>query len=461
MSSNKPSSARLTQGTVPRTLLRMALPMLGGTFAMNAFNLADTWYVAQLGTLPLAAMGFSFPVVMFLVSLSAGLGIGAAAVVSHALGAEEHAKARRLTTHTLILVLCIVTVISVLGLCTIDPLFRMLGAGDEVMPLVHDYMVIWYLGVIFMLLPMTGANILRATGDTVVPSMIMAGSSVLNMILDPIMIFGFAGFPAMGIRGAALATVITRAFSCAAIFWVLNKQHHLIAFERISLRRMLGSWGEILKIGLPSSLSSILMPISGAVITWLVAQHGPAAVAAVGAAGRLEMFAFMVPMALGISLVPFVGQNYGAKRMDRVKEGQRYAYGFAFAFGVVIALLFAVFAEPMARIFSDDAEVIDVLARYLRIVSLGYGLMEIHRYSGLFLSGLKKPMHSFGVNLVRLLVLLLPLSLLGSRYYGLNGIFWARAVSDLVSGGVAIFWSVRVLQGLMPDGGNHPHLASK
>lgn len=448
MSSNFKSSARLTQGTVPRTLMRMAVPMLGGTFAMNAFNLADTWYVAQLGTLPLAAMGFSFPVVMFLISLSAGLGIGAAAVVSHALGAEEHDKARRLTTHTLILVLCIVACISILGLLTIDPLFRMLGAGEAVMPLVHDYMVIWYSGVIFMLLPMTGANIIRATGDTVAPSLIMAGSSVLNMILDPIMIFGWLAFPAMGIRGAALATVITRGFSCAAIFWVLNKRHHLITFEGLSFKRMLQSWAEILRIGLPSSLSSILMPISGGVITWLVAQHGPEAVAAVGAAGRLEMFAFMVPMALGISLVPFVGQNYGAQRLDRVRDGQRYAYWFAFGFGIAIAVLFGVFAESMARIFSEDEAVIHVLTRYLRIVSLGYGLMEIHRYSGLFLSGLKKPMHSFGVNLVRVLLFLLPLSLLGNRYFGLQGIFWARAICDLLSGAVAIYWSVRVLETL-------------
>lgn len=456
MPSPKPSTARLTRGTVPRTLLRMAVPMLGGTFAMNAFNLADTWYVAQLGTLPLAAMGFSFPVVMFLVSLSAGLGIGASVVVSHALGAEDHATAQRLTTHTLILCFCIVACISLLGLCTIDPLFRLLGAGEAVLPMIHEYMVIWYLGVIFMLMPMTAANIIRATGDTVFPSLIMAGSSVLNMILDPIMIFGFAGFPAMGIRGAALATVITRAFSCVAIFWVLNQRHQLITFEPIHPKRMLHSWAEILKIGLPSSLSSILMPISGGVITWLVAQHGPAAVAAVGAASRLEMFAFMVPMALGISLVPFVGQNYGAKRLDRVRDGQRYAYGFAFVFGVVIAGLFVVFAEPMARVFSHDEAVIAVLIRYLRIVALGYGLMEIHRYSGLFLSGLKKPMHAFGVNFVRLALFLLPLSLLGNHWFGLNGIFWARVLSDTLSGLVAIYWSVRVLKSVQRSMTNAP-----
>ncbi len=427
----------------------MAVPMLGGTFAMNAFNLADTWFVAQLGTLPLAAMGFSFPVVMFLISLSAGLGMGATAVVSHALGADRHEEARVLTTHTLILSVSIVAVISVAGWLTIDPLFSLLGAGDDVMPLVREYMTVWYSGVVFMVLPMTAANIVRATGDTVRPSMIMMGSSILNIILDPIMIFGFAFVPAMGIKGAALATLITRAFSCTAVLYVLGRKHHLISLRHWSPRSMLRSWGEVLKIGLPSCLSSVLMPISGAVITWLVAQHGPEAVAACGAAGRVEMFAFMVPMALGISLVPFVGQNFGAGRLDRVRDAQRYSYLFAFGFGLFMAVVFAIFAGPIARIFSEDETVIRILSRYMWIMPAGYGMMEVHRYCGFFLNGIKQPLHSFGVNLVRVLVLLLPLSLAGNLWFGLYGIFFARVLTDLLSGGVGVLWSVRVLNGLI------------
>lgn len=445
MASEPRSSATLTRRPVPSTLLRMAGPMLGGTFAMNAFNLADTWFVAQLGTLPLAAMGFSFPVIMLLISFSFGLGMGATTVVSQALGAGREEAARRLTTHTLILAMIVVTVVSTVGLFTIDPVFRLLGAGDAVMPLIREYMVVWYLGVVFMILPMIGNSIIRSTGDTIRPGMIMAGSSVLNILLDPIFIFGFAGIPAMGIRGAALATLLSRGVTLIFVLHVLTRRHHLFAWERPRRREMLHSWVEVLRIGLPSTFSAILMPISGAVITWLVAQHGPAAVAACGAAGRLEMFAFMFPMALGISLVPFIGQNFGAGRLDRVRQGQRFSNRFAFFFGTVMAVVFFVYAGPLARLFSDEPAVVEALVLYLRIIPIGYGMMEIHRYSGFILNGIRKPIHSFGLNALRVLVFLLPLSVIGNRMFGLAGIFWARAITDVVSGFVGILWSGGVL----------------
>ncbi len=427
----------------------MAFPMLGGTFALNAFNLTDTWFVAQLGTLPLAAMSFSFPVVMFLVSITFGLGTGATAVVSHALGSGDHALAKRITTHALILSVCIVALISVVGLLTIDPLFRLIGANDTVLPMVREYMTIWYCGVVFMVVPMIANNIIRATGDTGLPSMIMVLSSVLNMILDPIMIFGWMGFPSMGIRGAALATLIARAVAGVVVLWCLHRRYKLLALTIPSWASMWHSWKEVLKIGLPSSLGNILVPISGAVITYMVAQHGEAAVAACGAAIRIEMFAFMIPMALGVSLVPFVGQNFGAKRLDRVKEAQRLSYGFAFCFGIIVAICFALFARNLAELFSEDQAVLSILTHYLMIVPIGYGMMELHRYSGFFLNGIKKPLHSTGVSITRIVVLLIPFTVVGSHFFGLEGLFWGRIACDLISGIIGLIWSHRVLSGLI------------
>lgn len=449
MSSTNSKTPKLTQRPVLKTLVSMAVPMLGGTFAMNAFNLTDTWFVAQLGTLPLAAMGFSFPVVMFLISVTFGLGTGVTTVVSHALGSGDHELARRLTTHTLILSVCIVILISIAGLLTIDPLFRLIGANETVLPLIHEYMTIWYLSVVVVVLPMIANNVIRATGDMVMPSLIMVLSSVLNMILDPIMIFGFLGFPAMGIRGAALATFLSRAVAGVLVLWLLNRRYKLLILEVPSWPVMWRSWKEVLAIGLPSSLSNVLVPISGAVITYIVAQHGPEAVAACGAASRLEMFAFMIPMALGVSLMPFVGQNFGAKRLDRVKEAQRLSYAFALIFGVVIAIVFALFARNLAALFSDDPDVIDIMGRYLTIIPIGYGMMELHRYSGFFLNGIRKPLHSAALSVVRVVVLLVPLSILGSMLFGLEGVFWGRIVCDLLSGVVGMVWSHRILKTLM------------
>lgn len=431
------------------TLVRMAVPMLGGTFAMNAFNLADTWFVAKLGTVPLAAMGFSFPVVMVLITLSLGLGMGATTVVSHAYGAGDQELAKRLTTHAILLSLIVVVVVSIVGLATIEPVFRMLGAGPEVMPDIRGYMQVWYLGVVFLVIPMVVNNIIRATGDTVRPSLVMALTSGLNLVLDPIFIFGFLFVPAMGIKGAALATVLSRSISCVAALWFLIGKYDLVTFERLRWGNVWRSWKSILRIGLPSCVTNILMPVAGGIITYLLAQHGPAAVAAAGVAGRLEMFAFMVPMALGISLVPFVGQNFGAGRLDRVKEGIFYGNTFAFSYGIFIAAIFWIFAPQLGGLFSDDGEVVAILTEYLRIVPLGYGLLEIQRYSGFLMNGVNKPMQSMVLNGLRILVLLIPLALIGNRAFGLFGIFWARLITDVISGLVGVVWSLAILRRLM------------
>lgn len=440
-----PRTTSLTDGPVHRTLVRMAAPMLGGAFAMHAFNLTDTWFVSMLGTKPLAAMGFTFPVVFFIAFLVRGLGTGATALVSHALGRGDLDRARRLTTHALLLALVVVGVIAVAGLTTIDPLFRGLGAGDAVLPLIGQYMRIWYAGIAFMVLPMIANDIIRATGDTVRPSLLMVLGSMLNMVLDPVMIFGLAGCPALGIRGAALATLVARAVTCAASLLVLHR--HGLLIWTLPAPDVLGrSWRRVLGIGIPSACSNLMMPLSRAVITRIVAGYGEPAVAACAAGGRVEMFAFMVPMCLGMSLMPFVGQNCGAGRLDRVRQARQQSMVFAFLFGLGTCVAFCVAAPGVAACFSDDPEVILIMTAYLRIVSVGHGMMEVHRYAGFFLNGMHRPMQAMGVNAARVLGLLIPLSLLGGRWFGLHGVFMGRAAADVGAGLIGFLWSGWILR---------------
>ena len=410
-SEKKQSPARLTQGSVGITLLKLAGPMLGGTFAMTAYNLTDTFFVSRLGTESLAAMAFTFPVVMLLGSITMGLGTGATATVSHAIGRSNHPLAQRLTTHALILILLIVITMSSLGLLTIDPVFRALGAKESLLPLIHQYMIIWYLGIITMVCSMMGGDIIRATGDTVTPSAIMMTGAAINVVLDPIMIFGLLGFPRLGICGAALATIIAQAVSAALILRTLHVRHRLLHLFVPTLRELWASWKEILYIGIPCCLTNLLMPLSSAIITRIVAGYGVAAVAACGAAGRIEMFSFMVPMALGISLVPFVGQNYGANRLDRIIRGRFLGNTFAFAWGAFVCIVLYFAAPALARLFSRDPKVIETIVLYLRIVPIGYGMMEIHRYTGFFLNGARKPFHATTLNILRMACLLIPLTL--------------------------------------------------
>ena len=435
--SAEPTASILVHRSVKRTLFGMAFPMLAGTFAMNAYNLTDTWFVSLLGTRPLAAMSFSFPVVMLLTCVAMGLGNGAMTLVSHAIGRHDTPAAARLTTHGLLLIVLVSILMSLAGYATIRPVFARLGADAPTLALVSDYMRIWYLGALFMALPMIGNGLLISCGDSKRAGRIMMVGPALNAILDPIMIFGWLGCPALGLRGAALATVIAQAVSAIFLLRALHIHHHLILWGRDALAGWTASIRRIMTFAIPGMLSMMLMPLSSSVITRLLGSYGTEAVAAAGAAGRLEMFAFIIPMALGISLTPFISQNFGAQRLDRIREALRFSTLFALWYGFAIALIFYVGAPHWASIFSQDPRVIEIMVCYIRIVSFGYGMMEIHRYGGFVLNGLHQPRWATALNAVRVLVLLIPFVSLGSYFGGLQGIFWGRLSTDVLAGMIA------------------------
>jgi len=436
----------LVKDRVFPTVIRMAVPMLAGTFAMNAYNLVDTWFVSRLGTNALAAMSFTFPVVMLLGFIMRGLGTGAMTVVAHALGRGKQKTAARITTHAVFLSSSIALCLMVVGLLTIKPLFMRLGATGEVLVLTQQYMVIWYYGLVFRVLYMMFADIIIGTGHTKAVSFLMVAGTVLNFILDPIMIFGLWGFPRMGIQGAALATIISETLVLVTAFQFIHKRYHLILFVSHSFYRIAASWRRILHIGIPTTLSSILTPLSAAIIIKIVAGFGEAAVAAVGVASRIEMFAFMIPMTVGISLVPFVAQNYGAKRFDRIRAVRKGTMLFALSFGFIIAIVFSIIARPLGKLFSSDPEVINILVRYIYITCFGYGFLEVHRYATFYLIGIHRPVLSASLTAIRVIILMIPLAYCGAKLFGISGIFWGRLLTDIFSSVIGIIWTGRILK---------------
>lgn len=439
--SSEAASVLVRRG-VTRTLFSMALPMLAGTFAMNAYSLTDAWFIAQLGTLPLAAMGFIFPVVMLLTCVARGIGSGLTALVSHAIGRDDHDDAARLVTHGIILTAVVTVVMSLAGYLAMKPLFRALGADAKTLPMIASFMRVWYLGSLSMALPMLGSGILISAGDSKSASWLMVTGTIINGVLNPIMIFGYLGFPAMGICGSALATVVAQALTTIWMMYLLGRKHRLLRWR---LGGLSDSTRRITGFSVPSVLSMILMPVSQSVITKILSGFGPEAVAASGTAGRIEMFAFMIPMALGISLTPFVSQNFGARRMDRVCKAQRVSTWFALGYGALMTVVFVLGARWLASLFTSDPKVLETLVLYIRIISFGYGMMEVHRYCGFFLTGMHRPASATVLNGIRVIALLIPCSYFGAYFWGITGLFGGRLVTDLVVGTVGIAWVSKVL----------------
>jgi len=383
---------------------------------------------------------------MLLTCVARGIGAGVTTLVSHAIGRGDPRAAARLVSHGTMLTLLVTAALSAGGAFLVGPVFVRLGADAQTLPLIGAYMRTWYAGAVFMTLPMVGHGILISAGDAKAVSRLMVAGTLLNAGLDPILIFGLFGCPALGMRGAALATVIAQSVSTAWLLHLLIRKHRLLCWRREQLCAYAESLRSILRFAVPSILSLILMPVSATVITRLLSRFGHEAIAATGAAGRIEMFAFMVPMALGISLTPFVSQNFGANRMDRVRQAQRFSARFAIGYGAAVAAAFFLAAPWLAAAFTDDPAVARILVSYVRIVSFGYGLMEVHRYCGFFLTGMHRPVAATALNAIRVLVLLIPLSFLGAHLWGIRGVFAGRLATDLAVGIVGLAWVARALK---------------
>ena len=240
--------------------------MLAGTFAMNAYQLTNAWFVSRLGTATLAAISFTFPVVMLFMFVTRGLGTGAMTLVAHALGAGDHKKAATLTSHSLLLGVVFAIAMSTLGLLTVTPLFSALGASGAVLSQTAAYMRIWYLGSVVMVLQLVASDVVIATGNTKAISALMVGGTVANVFFDMGLIFGRFGLPQMGIAGAALATILSQSLALCGAFYMLRRKFRLIDFGAMG-GGVLASWGAILKFGVPGALGMIMTPVGSAVIT--------------------------------------------------------------------------------------------------------------------------------------------------------------------------------------------------
>jgi putative MATE family efflux protein len=419
----------------------MVLGMLG----LIIFNLVDTYFVSKLGTNQLAALSFTFPVVLVVGSIALGIGQGTASVVARAAGSGDRKKLVRYATDSLTLGTLVVLLFVIVGLMTIDPLFYALGAKDPVMPYIRDYMKIWYLGMVFVVIPMVGNNSLRALGDTKIPSMVMVVAAVANSVLDPIMIFGFGPFPAMGVRGAALATVISRCITFVVALYLLIKRERIVSLAPVAFKEILSAWKEILYIGVPNAFTKMVQPLGIGIITKLLASIGLYAVAAYGVASKVERFALIFIMSLAVVITPFVGQNYGARKFERVKKGIRIAYKLSILSSLPVYAVLFISAPFIAKIYSQDPAVVSAFVFYIRTVPLFYGLYGIIQISIAVFNAINRPFQGALVSMIQMFVIYVPIAYLVRDVLGYQGIFLALCLSYTVAAFLGYKWSNKAL----------------
>ena len=443
-STNKPSYS-LTSDDIRATLIRMTLPMLAGMLTLMTFNLVDTFFISMLGTEQLAAISFTFAVSFSLISLAIGLSIGTSAIIAKALGAGELTAARTDGQVALWLSAMLVAMLAVTGFVLSDPLFNALGASGAVLQYIHQYMDIWFCGAVLLVLPMVGNAILRAAGDTRTPSIIMAGSGLVNAVLDPILIFGVGPIPAMGMQGAAIATVVSWVVGSVLILRLLIKRD-LIAITAVSAAQFISISRKILRIGAPAAGANMLTPLAMAVLTAIMAGYGPQAVAAYGVGARLESIACLVVLALSMTLPPLVSQNFGAGLLRRVQLAYHLSARFVMFWQLAVYLLLAVAAVPLAGLFSQEPEVVRIICLFIWIVPLSYGLQGIIILTNSSFNALHRPANALWLSLIRLFVFYVPLAWAGGKLYGVIGLFAGCVLANIFTAMIAWRWFNRTVQ---------------
>jgi len=436
------NSNDLTIGGEGRHLVRLTSFMVLGLVAVMAANLVESIYIGLLGTVELAALGFTFPLVMLMQSMTMGLAVGASSVVARLVGSNDLSAAKKILAHSLLFTLIFVIIVSLILVPNLEFIFSILGAGTKTSNLAIEYMTFWFVGLPFFAIAMVGSSLMRAVGDAVKPSYLMTSGAGLQVLFGPFFIFGFADFSGFGLPGAAMAFVAARFFSFLLYLYFIRKDGFLV----LDGEDFLKSCGEILYVGLPAIAANLIGPLTLSVITRLLAAHGEFVVAGFSLASRIETMLAMVMWGLSMSVAPFVGQNWGARFPERVSRAIRLANLFSLSWGVVAYVVLIAIGPYLVGQVSDDQNVVDAARHYLLIAPLAIGLMGVTMNCVSSFNALGKPSPPLAISLMQMFAFSIPFALLGDYLFGYRGIFVGIIISALFTALIAYSWLRRHLR---------------
>jgi putative MATE family efflux protein len=449
--SPKVSLVDLVKDPIPRLIRQIALPASIGFFFNTMYNIVDTFFAGLHSTDALAALAASFPIFFIIIALGSGIGQGATALISNAVGEGDMERAHRISLQAVSFGLLFSIVLTVFGLASAPILFRFLGAEDRYLSLALAYMNTILLGTIFFLLQSSLNATLNALGDTRTFRNVLVVGSVLNAGLDPWFMFGGLGLPAMGIRGIALATVLIQAG--AAVYLLFKVRHTRLwrGWRWSWFKPDPAHYRDIATQGLPASLNMMTVALGIFIITWFIGRFSKEGVAAYGIATRIEQIFLLPTIGLNIAILALAGQNNGARRFDRIREAYRTALVYGLVMMLVAGVVVYLAGGQMMAWFTRDEMVVGIGAGYLRVASITLCSYVILFQTVYLLQGLKKPIYGLWVGLYRQLVApclvfwLLAFELdwkLAGIWWGIFLVTWSAALFMLWFGG----WKLKAIE---------------
>ncbi len=427
-------------GVMPegKLLVSMAAPIVVSMLIQACYNIVDSIFVAQVNGTALAAVSLAFPIQMLMISVGVGTGVGINALISRRLGEKRFAEANMAAVNGLFLALMSALVFTVLGLCFARNFFTLFTSDPLLLSMSGDYLFICMTFCVGVFVQITCERLIQATGNTVLPMFMQLSGAILNIILDPILIFGYFGFPALGVAGAAIATVVGEWVAMLlSIFLVFFVKHEV----KVVVRGFRPHWQtikDIYKVGLPS----IVMQSIGTVMTLgmnkILIFFTPVAVSVFGVYFKLNSFIFFPVFALSGGGMSILAYNYGARNLQRMRRTLRML--LTIAMGVMLAgtLAFQLFAREMLLMFRASEDMLRIGVPALRIISLSFPGAALGISLSTLFQALGKGVYSLFMSIARQVVAILPAAYLLANFFGLAYVWWAFPIAEIVGLGLVL-----------------------
>ena len=427
-------------------------PFSLAVIALISTGIVDTIFLGRLtdperpnlAIAALAALTFAFPLTFMGNSANIGLGAGTMSAVSRALGEGDKERSRRHGAAAILMALTVMTILVTVMILSMPAVLKIAGAKGDVYDMALKYLTISLPGLVIISIASMSNNVLRGNGLAALPSSIMILGAIINMILDPFLIFGWGPFPRMEIQGAALATLTGNIIAACYGFYLVFFHQKAITFSGMTIRSIQRAWSIIGQVGIPAAMTNIIVPVATFIaVSILSLKLSEVDVAAFGVASRAELISVGLLYALSACIGAITGRNGGAGKTERVREAFRVCYRICFVWGTGMALIMALFAPYIASVFTKDVELIEKITPYFYIVPatiFAYGFVFV---SAAGLNAIGRPIYGLIYTIIRSLVLYIGLIYLGVSLGGLKGAFVGLAVANLISGFIAFGWTMK------------------
>ena len=457
MDTNTESKSRLKTflANPSKALWSLAIPIMFGMGIQTLYNLVDMIFIGRLGGHAITGIAFNMPLFFLVLGLTMGLGTGVTASIARFIGQDNKKEADNSAEHAVFIAVIISFSLSSIGLMFGNTILALFGAEGEILSLGWEYLHVMCVGMPFMIFSGFFRSILAGEGDMKFPMMVAGLGTILNIILDPIFIFeleSYGGFGfGLGVAGAAMATVISQIIVfCVFIYMLFVKQHSYITFRLKYFSFSMDIIWDIVKVGLPASLSMVVMAIGQGVFNKILIHFSTDTVAAYQIAGRIDMLVFLPIFSVAASLTTLVGMFFGAKEYAALRFTIRYGIMSAFFITVLASIFIYCFAELAVGFFTDDKLIISISVTFLKLFAFVYPLISIGITTGRVLQGLGKGLPVLIITIVRVLGVSAPLAVFFIFYMDkpVEWVWYSMMVSTIVAFTIALTWLVSTIRTL-------------